>query len=461
MFETVGDYRSLPAPQANRMRGKPPSEHQAPLVRLMVELCDGKHKYRPEEARGRPSVPLHRVSSFLERGFHLHIDADISLIERAALAGTWTWEPGSRSIKGSPGLLPLLGLDSSSAAPSLECCLARFTPESRERLTAAVEKCGGSGQPWDLELQLGTLLGNARHLRSMGEPLVENDQIVAVHGVFVDIEPRRGAERAAAASDRQRRAMSDAVFLYAVTLSPEGSLLEVSDSALALLGSTREALVGQPLWMTPWWTYSGEIQMQLHAGIVCAAAGEHVRYEVEVMGTQGAVAIDLSIRPLLDAHGRVHGLVAEGLDISERRRIALALRHSEARLRVVFDQSPIGMAVAALDGRIKMANRALSDILGYPRIQLLSGMNLQQITLPVDLDPELDKMNLLLSGESQGYRIEKRLVHRSDRLVNVQLDVSLMRDDQDEPLHFMLHVQDIESRLAAQGSGLGEWRVGA
>ena len=377
------------------------------------------------------------------------------------LAGTWSWESGTRALRASGGLLPLIGLQDTTTAPTLERCLARFAPESRERLTSAVERCVATGEGWDLELQLGTMLGQGRHLRSLGEARVEDGQITGVSGVFVDIESRVRAERQQAEAEKQRRQMSDAVFLFAAEMSPEGILIDVSASALALVDAGRDTLLGQPVWMAPWWTYSGEIQMQLHAGIMCAAAGERVRYEVEVMSAQGPVAVDLTIRPVLDAAGRVERLIAEGQDISDRRRIALALRNSEARFRLVFDQSPIGMAVAGLDGRIRMANRALSEILGYPRIQLLSGMNLQQITLPTDLDAELDKMNLLLAGESRGYRIEKRLIHRSGRLVNVQLDVALVRDDQGEPLHFMLHVQDIEARVSAEAGDLGEWRVRA
>lgn len=388
-------------------------------------------------------------------------DAHASLLERALLAGTWSWESGTRALRASGGLLPLLGLQDAAAAPTLERCLARFAPESRERLTAAVERCGATGESWDLELQLGTMLGQGRHLRSLGEARLEAGQVTGISGVFVDIEARVRAERGRAESERQLRQMSDSVFLFAAELSPEGIVIDASATSLALIDASREAVLGQPVWMTPWWTHSGEIQMQLHAGIMCAAAGERVRYEVEVMGTQGPVAVDLTLRPVLDAEGRVERLVAEGQDISDRRRIALALRSSEARFRLVFDQSPIGMAVAGLDGRIRMANRALSDILGYPRIQLLAGMNLQQITLPADLDAELDKMNLLLAGESRGYRIEKRLIHRSGRLVNVQLDVALVRDDQDEPLHFMLHVQDMEARISAEAGDLGEWKVRA
>lgn len=251
----------------------------------------------------------------------------------------------------------------------------------------------------------------------------------------------------------ERARASDPRCLLSAILSLDGRLLAVSDAAVALSGQAREALLGQRLWLTPWWAYSGDIQMHLHGSLQAAATGQTVRYEVEIMGIDGPLAIDFSIRPVLDDQGRIDLLVAEGHDVSEQRRLALALRLSEARFRLCFDQSPIGMAMTGLDGRCLMANRALSELVGYPRIHLLAGMNFQQITHPDDLDGEFSKMQLLLANAAERYRIDKRLVHRSGRLIEVQLDVAMTRDEHGEPLHFLLHIQDLGARAAQRGAG--------
>lgn len=367
----------------------------------------------------------------------------ISLLERSASAGTWSWELGTRRLRGSPGLSAVLGFEDATTLPSLDRCLDRLTPESRAQLADAIGRCRQVGQPWDLEVRLR----GGRHLRAVGEARIDHGEIVAVQGVFVDIDVQRRAQIHSEELDRRYRAIDGSLFVFCASVNPDGALLEASEASLAFCGESAEDLVGQRLWLTPWWTYSGEVQMQLHAGIMCAAAGESVRYEVEIMGLEGAVAIDLTIRPCIEADGRIERLIVQGQDISDRRRIATALRHSEARFRTLFDRSPVGTAMAGLDGRVVAANRALTAVLGYSRIELLAGMNLQQITHADDLDAELDPLHRLLSGASDGYRIERRLRHRNGRYVHVQLDVSLVRDEQGEPQQLLLHVQDLESRL--------------
>ena len=43
-------------------------------------------------------------------------------------------------------------------------------------------------------------------------------------------------------------------------------------------------MLGKPFWETRWWGLSDEIRDQLKEAMGRAAAGEFVRYEVEVLG---------------------------------------------------------------------------------------------------------------------------------------------------------------------------------
>ena len=72
-------------------------------------------------------------------------------------------------------------------------------------------------------------------------------------------------------------------------------------------------------------------------------------------------------------------------DISERKRIELALQESEERFRLTVDEAPIGMALVGLDGHFVRVNRALSEIVGYTSTELTE-ITFQAITHPEDLD---------------------------------------------------------------------------
>ena len=70
-------------------------------------------------------------------------------------------------------------------------------------------------------------------------------------------------------------------------------------------------------------------------------------------------------------------------------------------------------------------------------------MSFQDITHPEDLDSDLAHVERLLAGEASSYTMEKRYLTRTGRLVWVLLAVSLVRDDEGAPSHFISQIKDI------------------
>jgi PAS domain S-box-containing protein len=145
------------------------------------------------------------------------------------------------------------------------------------------------------------------------------------------------------------------------------------------------------------------------------------------------------------------------LELGRRRRrrshpgpssVAVALRESEERFRKAFDHAPIGMAMVAVDGRFLKVNRALCDIVGYQAEELLT-RDFQSITHPDDLTPDLAYAGRLLSGELTTYQMDKRYLHKNGQVVWVQLNGSVVRSIEDEPLLFIAQIQDITERRRA------------
>ena len=58
-------------------------------------------------------------------------------------------------------------------------------------------------------------------------------------------------------------------------------------------------------------------------------------------------------------------------DITERRRVAEALRESEECFSEAFEHAPIGMALVSPEGRWLKVNRSVCDIVGYSEAELL------------------------------------------------------------------------------------------
>ena len=130
---------------------------------------------------------------------------------------------------------------------------------------------------------------------------------------------------------------------------------------------------------------------------------------------------------------------------AERKRAEEELRRSEKRFRSSMEYAAIGMALVAPDGRWLRVNRALCKIVGYCEAELLA-TNFQSITHPDDLEEDLNCVRRMLAGEIDTYELEKRYIHKDGHPVWIQLNVSLVRDAEGHPVHFISQIQDITER---------------
>ncbi len=137
--------------------------------------------------------------------------------------------------------------------------------------------------------------------------------------------------------------------------------------------------------------------------------------------------------------------------LEDQKRAEEALTRSEERYRNAMMNSAIGMALVALDGRWLEVNPTLCRITGYTREELLA-TTFQSITHPDDLAEDITMVRSLVEGRLPAYEREKRYVHKSGQPVWINLNVSLLRDAEGRPLHFISQVQDITARRQAEDS---------
>ncbi|NLX08753.1 MAG: PAS domain S-box protein [Chloroflexi bacterium] len=148
---------------------------------------------------------------------------------------------------------------------------------------------------------------------------------------------------------------------------------------------------------------------------------------------------------LVKGHSANHLLARSLLYAIERKRAEEALRESEARFRMTFEQAAVGLAHVNTDGRYVRINERLCDIIGYTREELLA-LTFQTITYPDDLDEDLANVDRLLRGDVSRYTLEKRYIHKNGQPVWVNLTVSLASDRLGQPQYFIMVVEDIGKR---------------
>jgi PAS domain S-box-containing protein len=159
----------------------------------------------------------------------------------------------------------------------------------------------------------------------------------------------------------------------------------------------------------------------------------------EVFRGYSAGAVDYVVKPFEPSVLR--SKVAVFIDLEET---TAALRESEARFRSAFDDAPIGMALVSLEGRWLQVNRSLCEIVGYSEEDLLT-MSVEDVTHPDDRDG-WRHVREIGAGELRSLHVEKRYVRADGHELSVMVSVSLLRDAQLRPLHYIVQVADITER---------------
>jgi PAS domain S-box-containing protein len=132
-------------------------------------------------------------------------------------------------------------------------------------------------------------------------------------------------------------------------------------------------------------------------------------------------------------------------DITESKHVTDELRLSNARMEQVFEASPIGMALVTLEGMFFQVNQAFCTMLGRSE-SLILAEDVKAITDPEDIAQELHLSRDLIQGKIESYQMDKRYIHLDGHPIWTQLNVSLVRDDRGEALHFVAQIQDISER---------------
>jgi diguanylate cyclase (GGDEF)-like protein/PAS domain S-box-containing protein len=166
---------------------------------------------------------------------------------------------------------------------------------------------------------------------------------------------------------------------------------------------------------------------------------------LEIWSADDTCCYQVEVGPLRGVDGEVVGGVAVSRDITSRKHAEEARRHAQERFELVFEQSPIGMGLLTPEGRWVRVNQALLTITGYVSEELLA-KTIEEVTHPDDLSADLEYIRKLLAGEIRDYQLEKRYFHARGHVICTLLSMSLVRDRQGRPLHFIAQIQDITER---------------
>jgi PAS domain S-box-containing protein len=123
----------------------------------------------------------------------------------------------------------------------------------------------------------------------------------------------------------------------------------------------------------------------------------------------------------------------------------------ENPFRRFFDLGLIGMALTSPTKGILEVNDELCRILGYERDELLQ-KTWAELTHPEDLGPDMVQFNRVLSGEIDGYQLDKRWIRKDGRIIDSIMATKCVRHPAGTVDYFVGLVLDVTERKGAEDS---------
>lgn len=285
--------------------------------------------------------------------------------------------------------------------------------------------------------------GSAAHVA--GDVLVANAVALAAATMLMYLLQRTlmsSVRASARESDRTRRILETATDAY-IEMSDTGRVTEWNDQAEATFGWSRAEAVGQ---LVAELIIPLELRAAHLAGvtrILDTGASGPLRRASEVPARhRDGTEFTVEISTWVTADGDRRRFNALLQDISGRKRAEEELRQARDRFQQAFDNAPIGMSLAHVDGTLVEVNQVFCGMLGRNK-QDLVGTKDADITHEDDLQGSAELSQQAASGQWDSFQIEKRYRHADGSAVLSILSISVVRDAGGTPQFLMAQAQDV------------------
>jgi len=147
----------------------------------------------------------------------------------------------------------------------------------------------------------------------------------------------------------------------------------------------------------------------------------------------------------VDEEGKI--LFHEGIlrDVSGRIEAEEKLRESEARFKSYFELSLAGIAISSPTAEWIEVNNRLCEMLGYSWEELKK-TTWSELTHPDDLVLDMEQFNRVLSGEIDGYTLDKRFICKNGETIWTSMSVRVVRSPDNNMNYFIGLVFDVTER---------------
>ena len=300
-------------------------------------------------------------------------EARLRLVQAAGGIGSFDWDIASGRIHRSPEYLALHGLPPNTPLDGRysDAWRDRLHPEDREQVERWFQHDLANPGPFEREYRIRRAdTGETRWILNRG--VIEADAAgkpVRLLSAQTDItELKRASERLRESEERFRRIADSAPVLMWVTATNRKRSF-ANQAYVDFLGLPYEEAIEFD-WRTV--LHPDDHDRIVAASIAGEASLEPFTLEARYRRCDGQYRWIKSVsQPRWGPGGEFAGFIGVGDDITEAKKAEVALRDSEAQIRLIADSLPVLISFVDRDGRYRFVNAAYQDWVGMPRAEIL------------------------------------------------------------------------------------------
>lgn len=238
-----------------------------------------------------------------------------------------------------------------------------------------------------------------------------------------------------------------------LVLDAQSRVVELNPAAEKMLGIPAEKAIGERVCQF----------ICCDPGLSAALENEVGGEEIQLVGKIDQLKYEIQLLPIRDAmraltgwtmtlsavDGQFPGGKESLLNGEKFHQVIAELRTLEQRLRAIFENAAIGIAIVDRDGQYIQGNDYFAEMLGYTHEELRK-MPYIDIAHPEDRELVSERMGSLVKGELDSYHIERRFVTKDGLTFWANLSVATIRNSENE-LEAMIGIMtDITERKWAE-----------
>ena len=153
----------------------------------------------------------------------------------------------------------------------------------------------------------------------------------------------------------------------------------------------------------------------------------------------------VEVNTRLFEHEGKKAIIASCRDLTVRYEAEKALKQSEKRYQLLFDNAPLGMCTFNVEGNFLTANRAFQKLLGYNEEEIKSE-NIINITEENYHPKARQLLEDLVEGKIPYYDIEKKYIKKDGKTIDVFVWAVMIQDYNGNPLFGLAIAEDVSGK---------------